>query len=145
VVLINWYDRYNVGIASIDAQHRELAGILNALAASVVDGATTDSTRAILTELVHFTDAHFAHEQNLFRQANYPAANLHTRRHGFLRLILKRGCEALERNRGTVVAGGQLEFLRGWLMDHINRDDRAFADYLREKAAMLPPVPMSCA
>jgi len=72
-----------------------------------------------------------------------PPPIFHTRRHGFLRLILKRGCEALDRNRGTVVAGGQLEFLRGWLMDHINRDDRAFADYLREKAAKL--VPASCA
>jgi hemerythrin len=137
MALVNWRDEWDVGIASVDAQHHEMADILNELEAAVAAGASHAVTLAILTKLFRFTEAHFAHEQYLFRKANYPAADLHTRRHGFLKLILKRISETLESWRDPFTDGNELRFLRSWLMDHIRNDDQAFANYVREKATPL--------
>jgi hemerythrin-like metal-binding protein len=142
MALVNWCSDWDVGIAAIDAQHREMADVLNRLEAAVAAGAANES---ILAKLIQLTELHFALEQDLFRQANYPAGGVHTQRHGFLRLILKRVGEPLDNNRNPVADRSHLEFLRGWLMNHIDRDDRAFADYLREKEATLPSVSASCA
>jgi hemerythrin len=128
MALLHWSDGYNVGVASMDAQHRELADHVNALEQAI---ATGGSARRALDRLTLFTEMHFDHEHTLFRQSGYPAADLHIKRHGFLTLILKRFGETIDSHSGSL--NSELAFLRGWLVDHIGKDDQAFADYLKAR------------
>jgi hemerythrin len=130
MALLRWNDAYELGIASIDAQHRELADRVNALEEAVAAN-SHDAVRRALERLQLFTETHFSHEHELFRQTGYPAADMHIKRHGFLTLILKRFSETICTRRGSAAA--ELAFLRGWLLDHIGKDDRAFADYMRAR------------
>jgi hemerythrin len=126
MALLLWNDGYNLGIASMDAQHQEMAGLVNTLASAEGDAAI----HRALDRLMLFTEKHFDYEHALFRQTGYPAADIHTKRHGFLTLILKRFGQTVA-SQGSTAA--ELAFLRGWLLDHIGKDDRAFADYVRSQ------------
>jgi hemerythrin len=124
MALLLWTDHYDLGYAAIDAQHRELADYVNALAAAE----ETAAVQQAFDQLILFTAEHFEYEQTLFLQTGYPAADIHIKRHGFLILILKRFRQTIVK-RGPTAA--ELAFLRGWLLDHIDKEDRAFVVYAR--------------
>lgn len=130
MTLLVWDSSYDIGLAAIDADHRQLAERINALDVAIA-GNDDVVVRETLAQLTLFTEAHFGHEQALFRKTGYPAAALHSKRHDFLVLILRRFAETITSRRD--LAAEELEFLRGWLLDHIGKDDRAFADYARDR------------
>ncbi len=128
-----WDSADDVGIASIDAHHRELLGLVDTLAAAEGDGVAT-----ALNRLMIFTRMHFDHEEALFHAHDYPDADCHTRRHRYLMLILTRFAESFEATPGAMAP--LVAFLRGWLLDHIRSDDRAFADHVLPSDRALPAL-----
>jgi len=118
---------YAVGIASIDAMHVELEERLAALQESGVD------VRVALAALQEHLQRHFAHEEALMAEADFPMAACHGREHASVievvtevQRLLEAGDEApLER-----LAPAMLE----WFAVHASGMDAALAAYLKQSA-----------
>ena len=84
----------------------------------------------VLQSLVSQMQNHFAHEERLMRASRYDALEWHKRQHNGARRRVKRFIKRIE--EGDRKAGAELlEYLAGWLQNHIPVTDRMMAAYLR--------------
>lgn len=119
----------DIGIAEIDAQHRQLHALLERLKQST-DKRYGFAADAILAELVIQTRIHFAVEESLMRLLSFPDTEAHVEEHRTL-------TEQLEKLRKRVqdfeVADGLTNFIQTWLVDHVNHFDREFVGHFLAK------------
>ena len=128
--MIQWSERYEVGIAAIDGQHREMVDIANRLLAGLRAGRDRDELVETLRELVRATEHNIATEERLMQEHGLAPAH-HAEEH---RPLL----EAIRHFDLRLDPGGLAEsarFLHEWLLGHIDEDDRPFAEQLRSRGA----------
>ncbi len=130
--LITWGEAFEIGIKTIDEQHKRLVNMINELHAKLKDGATTNDLRKIITELIDYAGTHFRTEEELFEKYDYPEKEIHHQIHRKLVekvLDYQRRVEAGEPG----VAFDLLSFLKDWLVNHICVTDKKYGPYLKEK------------
>jgi hemerythrin-like metal-binding protein len=126
-----WNSRFETGIASVDAQHRELVAIVNLLGDVLIGGgATAQSIEDVFGKLAQYAQYHFADEERLMAEGGLdPAhAGLHRQHHRqFVDQLTSmwKGRAELE-NAAEVLHG----FLSSWLTFHILEEDLAMARQL---------------
>lgn len=129
---VTWDDSYSVGIEAIDNDHRKLMGLINNLQASVHYHTGASFERQSLDELIDYTRFHFGREEALMEKHGFPEFEEHKRQHQamieevgrFVANYEKQGVDALE-----PVA----EYLKVWLIKHINGTDQQYGPFLRER------------
>ncbi len=131
-VFILWNESYNVGITTIDTQHKKLVDILNELYESFVDQTSGQKLSGILKELTDYTVYHFGNEEQLFQKHGYPQAKEHLEEHkGFIARI---NAFSAELNSGKTKLTFQLmNYLKNWLLNHICGSDQAYVSYFIDK------------
>lgn len=126
---IEWKAEYETGVAVIDEQHRNLVEIINRFEEALQKGKASRQANQILNDLTGYTQEHFATEERLMAEAGYPHLKTHQSQH---RQLLQK----VERFQFEFNAAGRRitaelhEFLGYWLINHIQRDDRAFGPCL---------------
>lgn len=129
---IEWSEELSVGIASIDAQHRQLVGMINELHDAMRGGRGREALVAIFDAMLKYTSYHFGHEEKLFQLHGYTGGDAHKREHEQLvkdALALKQRFE-----RGDlVITIDTLDFLNDWLRKHIQGSDKRYSAYLLAK------------
>jgi len=126
--MIPWDARYEVGIAVIDGQHREMVDIANRLLAGLGAGAERDDLVETLRELVRAAEHNVATEERLMQEHGLSPAH-HAGEHARLLEAIRRFDLKLD-ERGL---GESARFLHEWLLGHIDEDDRPFAEQLRAR------------
>lgn len=128
--MIQWSESYEVGIAAIDGQHREMVDIANRLLAGLRAGRERGELVETLRELVRATEHNIATEERLMQEHGLAPAH-HAEEH-------RRLLEAIRHFDLRLDPGGMAEaarFLHEWLIGHIDEDDRPFAEQLRSRGA----------
>jgi len=128
--VIQWSESYEVGIAAIDGQHREMVDIANRLLAGLRAGRDRDELVETLRELVRATEHNISTEERLMQEHGLAPAH-HAEEH-------QRLLEAIRHFDLRLDPGGMAEaarFLHEWLIGHIDEDDRPFAEQLRSRGA----------
>ena len=120
---------FEIGIAEIDLQHRQLYRLLERLKASA-DKQYGYAAAAILAELEIETRVHFAVEESLMRLLAYPDTEAHVAEHHRLTEHLKK---LKERAQDFDVEGGLATFIQTWLIDHVDGFDRKFVAHFLQK------------
>ncbi|HYW47728.1 MAG TPA: bacteriohemerythrin [Bryobacteraceae bacterium] len=130
--MFEWKDEYSVNIVSIDAQHRVLFQIAGELHAAMAAGQGKAACAKVLNRLVQYTASHFSHEERLMRERHYSDFDAHKAQHDALtKQVLQ--FEA-DYNNGQVMLTVQLmQFLQGWLTNHIRNTDTKYVPYLAGK------------
>ena len=132
MALITWTDELNLGISKIDDQHRQLVDIINEFGEASQKGKGSRVMNKILNELVGYTQEHFADEERLLAEADYPQLKQHQAQH---RQLLQK----IERFQFDFNQGGKRitskveEFLTYWLTNHILGDDKIYATYMKKE------------
>ncbi|PLX43711.1 MAG: hemerythrin [Hyphomicrobiales bacterium] len=132
MALFEWDDSFSVGIDMVDKQHMILVRAINLLHMAVKANSSDKLLGEIFDTLADYTDVHFTYEEQLFEIYRYPDAEEHIAQHTALLekvLHLKRQWEAGNAEIGREV----LDFLVGWLHDHILGSDRAYTAYLQQR------------
>ena len=125
---VSWDTSYDVGVASVDQQHRHLVDLINSLYnACLGERAELEETfRDVMKELVDYVMFHFKDEEAIMEQINYPGVKEHKQKHElFVKEILK-SANAYTHGR-QFVPNSFARFLRDWLFNHILIDDKAWA------------------
>ena len=127
--LISWDDEFSVGIDAIDRQHQHLLGLINKIDDAIQIGGTYEKFAPIVTDLIDYTNRHFAHEEKLMNENNCPDLDRHKRSHDHLREELLHWQEKVAKAR-TEEMREHMVFLRIWFPGHILNMDKNDADYL---------------
>jgi len=129
MALFVWNDSYSVKVDLCDQQHKRLFAIINELADAMRTGQGKQVMSKTVGELVQYTRTHFQQEEGLMKKANYPQLAPHQEMHRkFVADI-----EALEKEtkEGRTANSIQvLNLLRDWLVNHIQKVDKAYSAHL---------------
>ncbi len=127
---IRWTKALSVGIADVDAQHKELFRRARAFADGLT-GRSRQEVGQLLSYLRAYAVTHFDEEEEVMRDAAYPGLKRHKAEHDrFMRDIMKLTREQ-ERRRGAGVAPAALaRWLEDWLVEHVSSTDTAMARFL---------------
>ena len=129
---LTWGDKYAVGVQAIDDEHKELFDAVRELESAMARFAQPAEMGALLKKLSASTARHFADEEAMMREAKYPGLALHMANHQ--RLMEKVDAFAARHSRsGVTVNQHALNFLRDWLLHHIENDDVRLGSWLHER------------
>ncbi len=130
--LFEWSSKYELDVPQIDAQHKELVGMINSLYDSIRGGRSAEAVNLTLNRLLQYVEVHFETEERAMQESHYPGYEEHLNRHEYLRekvLDLKK-----EQLQGQAIATFELlNFLADWLKSHIATVDMAFGEYLHQQ------------
>ena len=126
---LEWDDSFSTGIRTFDEQHKVLFRMVNDLHDAMQQKRTREAIGQILKGLADYTVNHFADEEKAFAQARYPDEQQHKRLHKDLvdqvvTLIGK------FQSGETVLSQDVIEFLQGWLVNHIKGQDKLYGPHL---------------
>jgi hemerythrin len=128
--LMAWNERLSVGIASIDKQHQKLVGLLNDFYDAVQGGHGKESLSKLLAALIDYTKVHFANEEEFFAKTGYPEAAAHKKAHDDLAHQVIEIQKKYTRGANATLSVETLNFLKNWLLTHIQGADKKYAPHL---------------
>ena len=131
-----WLPKVLLEISGLDEDHQRLLGRVNALIVAVASR-TPASVQSALGELRSETEAHFAREETLMLEAQYPRLKQHCARHQRLLRELNTLRVALDASGRLRLPLAPMNYIRRWFAAHIAGDDRMVASYLDEKEDQL--------
>ncbi len=132
--MIQWESQYELGIKSIDDQHKkliEITGHLSELLTNATNGEDIyDEMVAIIESLTQYTISHFQFEEALFHRYDYPSKEAHIEEHN--KLISEISALDLRAIDEDQVAYGKkiLKFLITWVFKHISGSDFLYRDLM---------------
>jgi len=129
VPLITWDDSLSVGVRAMDDQHKGLIQILNDLHEAMAKGLARQATGPMLEKLANYTREHFSAEESIMKRAGYPSLDTHHAMHVELNLKVE-DYLARFRNGDIGLSIDLVDFLRNWLMTHIQKQDRDYGPWL---------------
>lgn len=130
---VEWTEELSVGVATIDADHKKLVAMVNALHDGVHSGRDREVMAQILDGLISYCKVHFAREERYFALAHYEHAEAHTAEHAAL---TQRALEVQRRfkaGEADMLTPELMEMLRDWLLKHIQGSDRRYAPCFQAK------------
>jgi hemerythrin-like metal-binding protein len=131
--LLEWNDQLALGHDEIDGQHRMLVDMINELHDQVQAGRQRQGLADTVQGLKAYAAYHFAEEERLMLRHGYPELETHRLAH----LEFQEQGEAfgtailLEKYQETALK--VLAYLTGWYSRHVQRDDRAFVDFMTRR------------
>ena len=144
-----WRDEWRTGIDWIDADHRQIAELLNQLvevnacAARVpyprCPDAAKDECLATLDALIERTRRHFQAEEAYLREICFPGYGDHCREHGLQIAEFTDMRRTLGQDGSPVLGPDILDEFKRWFFNHVMSEDRAYVDYHHQVAGRSPP------
>jgi hemerythrin len=121
--IIEWDNRYAVGIEQIDEQHRELLKMANNLCIG------SREAGASIHNVVSFLRYHFLTEEELLENIKYPDIIAHKQQHSNLLKEIFDKLEQPEADRQPVLSN-LTRHLRNRIITHITLIDKKYATYI---------------
>jgi len=128
MAFLSWHERFSVGHAEIDAQHKKLFELVNHFD-DVIKMGMTDELGRIMDDLISCTADHFTFEEALMGKVGFPRTSDHVRMHAEL-------IKQVQDMRAKMKVGGHVSnksivrFLADWLTSHVMREDLDYKPYL---------------
>jgi hemerythrin len=132
---IDWKDEYSVGIKSIDEQHRKLIDLINMLQTIVNSSTGKEFEQKCLDAVVDYTKTHFVYEEGLMSKYGYPEFEAHQAQHQQMIDKVNDLLAAYEVNPESAMKDA-LDFLKQWLIRHINGTDKQYSEFLLTKGVL---------
>lgn len=124
-----WKPEMSVCSRAIDAQHRQVVGLLNEAYLALRTPGRPPDMDALLLRLRIFTETHFAYEDTVLRLTGYPRFEQHRSVHESMIGKTKEVIGDLSRSQDYHAL---LCFLRDWWLGHIQGFDRQYISYVEK-------------
>jgi hemerythrin len=132
MVALEWLKAFEIGLREIDDDHREMLRIMQDIKAA---GEARDRKRCarLLDDLVDFSKAHFAREEQILNEIEYPSRDVHEAYHANLLEragAVKEACKAIRSNRDFREC---CEEIFSFLIDDVIAGDMKIKSFLQER------------
>ena len=129
---IVWSNGLSVGVKIIDSQHQEMIARINRLLDAMKSGKGDAEVVGALKFLEAYVIVHFAAEEELMKENDYPAMQTHITEHDYFR----KEAAQLQKQFDEGVEAGLLfnsmrKLLVTWFLHHIDNVDRSLGRYLK--------------
>ena len=128
MALLDWNTSLDLGVAAMDAEHRELVAAMNRIHELDARGADRTALDGAIQRLVTLTKKHFADEEKHMAAIGFPDLKRHALIHGDMLKKVAAHYEAFLQGNGRVDKAF-FDFLVYWLGAHIKGIDRRYADH----------------
>lgn len=129
---IQWDDKYSVHIQVIDDDHKKLIHLINQLQSSIHYYQSKSFDKEALNELIEYTKFHFSREEELMKKNNYPDYDEHVNQHKVMIEKINQMVTKYSQN-GEDTIKETVDFLRDWLINHIQKTDQKYVPFFKEK------------
>ncbi|MBF0194000.1 MAG: hemerythrin family protein [Magnetococcales bacterium] len=129
--LIDWTDKYLVGLEEIDSQHKRKIRLVNNILTACYRHQPKEQIIVYMKELVKYAEWHFKTEESLMELYNYPLMNEHKEEHtNLINSLLD-----CQKNYNTSIIPFQkmYEFYFAWFGGHAFSSDRELSSFLSKE------------
>ncbi|MCX6080623.1 MAG: bacteriohemerythrin [Chloroflexi bacterium] len=128
--IMSWSESYSVGSLGIDAQHKKLFDLVNELHDAMSQGKGKEILGATLDKLVNYSKEHFAIEEKMLANVNYPDLPTQKLEHAaFIQKVFE--LQTQYRSGKVALTLPVMEFLKDWLVNHIIKNDQKYMAYVK--------------
>lgn len=126
---MSWSEELSANVEEIDLQHQQLLDMLNELHTAMMERRGNQALEEILDGLAAYTVYHFSTEEEYFDRYGYPDTAVHKAQHAE---FVERVSDFRQRfaSGDAALSIEVLDFLSGWVKNHIQVSDRAFGPFL---------------
>ena len=121
-VSITWRNKMSIGEPMIDSDHKRLIDLINTYETAIGAG-DMDLLKSAFDGLMHYTETHFAREEDLMRAIHYKDYQAHKDAHDNLKLDLRKFHETIMAGDDDMHLTQVNKFLHDWLIDHVLNED----------------------
>jgi len=130
----NWSQEFSVENRLIDEQHKMIFEYTNKLHDAIQRGKSKEIVDDLIIKLVDYSRNHFADEEMMMENSNYPDIGKHIAEHD--EFIAKVTDYRNNFNLSSMMTAIDiLNFLKDWLTNHILVTDKKYAPYLKGRGA----------
>ena len=130
--VFRWTEAYSVHIAHLDKQHQGLFGTVDELNQAMAAGKGNEALVPILWKLLDYAQVHFAAEESLMKEHDFPGLSTHRAQHEMFRTNVAAFLEDHKAGkRGVPVT--LMFFLQSWLKDHVQNFDKQYSGFLNAR------------
>ena len=129
--LVEWDNRYSVGIPLIDEQHKELIRQTNDLYAACLksEEEARDFFKMVIRSMVDYVGVHFSTEEKMMEKIKYPDLAEHKKQHeDFVKKVLE-NLQDFEDGK-KFIPNNFVRFLKDWILAHIAVSDKKYSIYI---------------
>jgi len=125
---LEWEEKYSVGVALIDDQHKKMFTTINELLDSINTGTTEEHIGNIIDSLVKYKMFHFATEEKYFKEFDYDGSTEHVAKHEEFNQKLSSLKEKYSNINSIEFAYELVDFLEDWLLNHLMVVDQEYVE-----------------
>jgi len=130
--MIEWSDKYSVGVSVIDEEHKGFIGIINKVIAAKQRNYSQEEVEEVLSELVKFAKEHFKTEEAYMSKFEYPDYLLHYNEHlNFSLHMIIYNNQVI--NGEYKIMDEVYNYLQEWLVHHIQKTDKKYTKCFKKK------------
>lgn len=127
-----WSEDFRTGFPRVDEQHQELFRLTNNVWEASNKKMERGTVEGVLRFLLGYVEDHFAEEERYMRASHYPNHLSHRSDHQELTKKLRGLVKAFQES-GELDGNHLARFLGEWLVDHINKIDRPFVAWIKDR------------
>ncbi|HHB76829.1 MAG TPA: bacteriohemerythrin [Desulfobulbus sp.] len=132
---MKWNKKYALGIAAIDAQHRQLFRLSDDLDAALQNGIRTEDLDALLLRLKQYAARHFTLEERQMADLNYAGLVEQQKKHEeFVHRFGDLHQQLTTDGLSAELANLLQQELSGWIRDHVTGMDQQFGSFYKSRA-----------
>lgn len=132
---MQWDPSLECGVELVDNEHKELFKMVGDLMQESKEGKSKEASGKALGFLGEYVVNHFAHEEALMRQCNYPYAEEHKQLHDtFVKTFHHLNEKFNKSNDSPAVIVEINHAAMSWLVNHIKVIDQRFTDYYKHNS-----------
>ncbi len=125
--MIEWEDKYSVGVSIIDEEHKKFIDIINKVIAAKEHNNNPEEILGILNEMIKYAQKHFKTEETYMKKFNYQEYYYHKEEHNnFCLKIIAYNNRVIDSD--YQIANKILEYLKRWFVNHIQETDRKYTN-----------------
>ena len=125
--MIEWDDKYCVGVSIIDKDHKEFIDTINKAIIVKGNNDNPEGVKEVLREITNYILTHFKTEETYMIEFNYPEYQHHKEEHHDFTMKIIAYLDSVINGNYQIVSV-LLEDLKSWLVNHIQVTDQKYID-----------------
>jgi hemerythrin len=131
--MLEWSDKYLIGISRVDFEHETFFGLVSDFEKARLKNADKKRLLGILDEIALYAKFHFRSEENVMEALGYPGLEDHRGKH--MQLIDDLSNMILGLTLDSISPQKIEAFLVDWFLQHTANEDKRIAEFQKRAAA----------
>ena len=131
MAIFEWDNSIELGIPTIDGQHKALFGWINTLNDAIKNGEGSEAVGEVIWKLITYVTEHFSEEERLMLSCDYPGLAAHRKEHDqFVSRLREIQVDFIG---GHEMGESVLSFMVDWLVCHIKGTDQGYCRFIHQQ------------